>query len=80
MPTLLLHGLGATSGVWRGYDGLAPHLPGHGSASWEASYDFDRHAEAVLPLLGEEPTDVIGHSMGEWWVLRWPCARPRPVQ
>lgn len=64
---LLLHGLGATGGVWRGYDGLAPDLPGHGSAPWESSYSFTSHTEAVLPLLvdlGDEPTTVIGHSMG----------------
>lgn len=61
---LLLHGLGATGGVWRGFDGLAPDLPGHGTADWESSYSFERHARAVLPLLGDEPLTVIGHSMG----------------
>lgn len=61
---LLLHGLGATSGVWRGHDGAAPDLPGHGSAAWDAPYSFTRHAEAVLPLLGAEPATVVGHSMG----------------
>lgn len=61
---LLLHGLGATGGVWRGWDGVAPDLPGHGSAAWDAPYSFTRHAEAVLPLLGREPVTVVGHSMG----------------
>ena len=61
---LLLHGLGATGGVWRGHEGVAPDLPGHGRARWDASYSFARHAEAVLPLLGEEPVTVLGHSMG----------------
>jgi pimeloyl-ACP methyl ester carboxylesterase len=65
---LLLHGLGATGGVWRGMlesaDGVAPDLPGHGAAPWEASYTFERIAEAVLPLLGPEPVTVVGHSMG----------------
>ncbi|MGF9755656.1 alpha/beta hydrolase [Microvirga sp. 0TCS3.31] len=61
---LLLHGLGATGGVWRGWDGLAPDLPGHGGATWDPPYTFARHAEAVLPLLGEEPVTVVGHSMG----------------
>ena len=28
---LLLHGLGATDAVWRGWDGLAPVLAGHGA-------------------------------------------------
>jgi pimeloyl-ACP methyl ester carboxylesterase len=61
---LLLHGLGATGAVWRGCEGVAPDLPGHGSAAWDAPYSFRRHAEAVLPLLGEEPVVVVGHSMG----------------
>lgn len=61
---LLLHGLGATGGVWRGYDGIAPDLPGHGAAPWESSYTFAGLAEAVLPLLEPEPVTVLGHSMG----------------
>ena len=61
---LLLHGLGATGGVWRGQHGVAPDLPGHGSAGWDAPYSFTRHAEAVLPLLGADPVTVVGHSMG----------------
>jgi pimeloyl-ACP methyl ester carboxylesterase len=61
---LLLHGLGASSGVWRDWDGVAPDLPGHGTAQWDPPYSFTRHAEAVLPLLGDEPVTVVGHSMG----------------
>lgn len=69
---LLLHGLGATGGVWHGlagaYDGpaLAPHLPGHGTAAWTTTYSFTAHAEAVLPLLDrfDVPVPVLGHSMG----------------
>lgn len=69
---LLLHGLGATGGVWRGlsaaYGGpsLAPDLPGHGTAGWTTSYSFAAHAEAVLPLLDrfDGPMPVLGHSMG----------------
>ncbi len=65
---LLLHGLGATGGVWRGFleavDAVAPDLPGHGAAPWEASYTFERLAEAVRPLLGAAPVTVVGHSMG----------------
>lgn len=64
MSTLLLHGLGATGGVWRGFDGLAPDLLGHGSAPWVPPYTFERHAAAVLPTLPDEPVAVIGHSMG----------------
>lgn len=70
---LLLHGLGATGGVWRGVldrsrttDALAPDLPGHGTAAWASPYSFVRHAEAVLPLLEafDRPVPVVGHSMG----------------
>jgi pimeloyl-ACP methyl ester carboxylesterase len=61
---LLLHGLGATGGVWRAYDGVAPDLPGHGAALWEASYTFEGLAEAVRPLLGPDPVTIVGHSMG----------------
>lgn len=69
---LLLHGLGATGGVWRGlsaaYAGtsLAPDLPGHGTAGWSPTYSFAAHAEAVLPLLDrfDGPVPVLGHSMG----------------
>lgn len=69
---LLLHGLGATGGVWRALAGaydrpaLAPDLPGHGTARWTTTYSFAAHAEAVLPLLGrfDGPVPVLGHSMG----------------
>jgi pimeloyl-ACP methyl ester carboxylesterase len=61
---LLLHGLGATGAVWSGVECVAPDLPGHGAAAWDAPYSFNRHAEAVLPLLGEEPVTILGHSMG----------------
>lgn len=75
---LLLHGLGATGGVWRGVldharttdlpgtVALAPDLPGHGAAAWAPAYSFARHAEAVLPLLEgfDGPVPVVGHSMG----------------
>jgi pimeloyl-ACP methyl ester carboxylesterase len=61
---LLLHGLGATGGVWRAYDGVAPDLPGHGAAPWEASFTFEGLAEAVRPLLGPDPVTIVGHPMG----------------
>ena len=80
---LLLHGLGATSGVWRGYDGLAPDLPGHGTAAWEPSYSFERHAVAVLPLLdglGDEPVTVVGHSMGGVVALALAALAPERVR
>lgn len=63
MTLLLLHGLGATGDVWRGFPrGLTPDLPGHGSAEWASPYSFEGHARALdLP---DDPVTVIGHSMG----------------
>ncbi|HSF37352.1 MAG TPA: alpha/beta fold hydrolase [Nocardioides sp.] len=67
---LLLHGLGATGGVWQGVEAIAPavapDLPGHGAAAWHETYTFTGHAEAVLPLLQafDRPVPVVGHSMG----------------
>ena len=63
MSTLFLHGLGAVGEVWRAA-GLAPDLPGHGSAAWDPPYTFERHARAVLDTLPAVPVDVVGHSMG----------------
>ena len=77
---LLLHGLGATGGVWRGFDGLAPDLPGHGTAAWESSYSFEGHARAVLALLGDEPVTVIGHSMGGVVALALAALAPERVR
>ena len=79
---LLLHGLGATGGVWRGFDGLAPDLPGHGTARWDDTYTFIRHAEAVLPLLDgrDEPVVVVGHSMGGVVALALAALAPERVR
>lgn len=81
---LLLHGLGATGGVWRGLlssvEGVAPDLPGHGAAQWEASYTFERIAEAVRPLLGPAPVTVVGHSMGGVVALALAAIAPHRVR
>ncbi|AXH95247.1 alpha/beta fold hydrolase [Ornithinimicrobium avium] len=63
MAMVLLHGLGAVGGVWRGV-ASAPDLPGHGRAAWEPSYSYEGHARAVLEDLPDGPVDVVGHSMG----------------
>jgi pimeloyl-ACP methyl ester carboxylesterase len=85
---LLLHGLGATGGVWRGVldeagttVARAPDLPGHGTAAWDAPYSFVRHAEAVLPLLEDlaHPVPVVGHSMGGVVALALAALAPRRV-
>jgi pimeloyl-ACP methyl ester carboxylesterase len=75
-PTLLLlHGLGATSGVWRGLTDLlvdrwpghwlAPDLPGHGHAAPLPRYSFGQLAAAVAAdLPADQPVIVLGHSLG----------------
>lgn len=71
MRTLLLHGLGATAGVWDGVaaalggDVVAPDLPGHGSApTLPVDYTFAAAAEAVAPLVDPAGTVLLGHSFG----------------
>jgi pimeloyl-ACP methyl ester carboxylesterase len=72
---LLLHGLGATGDVWRGWEPLlarrwpgrwlAPDLPGHGRSPFLPRYTFETFASAVADAL-EPGSDVVvlGHSLG----------------
>ncbi|HEU4421355.1 MAG TPA: alpha/beta hydrolase [Pilimelia sp.] len=72
---VLLHGLGATGDVWRGWAALlaerwpgrwmAPDLPGHGGSRPLSTYTFDTLAAAVAGVV--EPgarVVVLGHSLG----------------
>ncbi|MDG4790642.1 alpha/beta hydrolase [Micromonospora sp. WMMD1102] len=72
---LLLHGMGATGDVWRGWAGLlaehwpgrwlAPDLPGHGGSAPLDRYSFDSFAANLAGLFA--PGDrvvVLGHSLG----------------
>jgi pimeloyl-ACP methyl ester carboxylesterase len=72
---VLLHGLGATGDVWRGWwpflarrwpgSWIAPDLPGHGGSPQLAAYTFDGLAAAVAGIV--EPSArivVLGHSLG----------------
>jgi len=72
---LLLHGLGATGGVWSGlvatlgagWPGpiLVPDLPGHGRSAPLPRYSFGGLAAALVPTLEPgRPTVVLGHSLG----------------
>ena len=73
-PTLLLiHGLGATSGVWHqviealDWPGrvVAPDLPGHGRGDWTGDYTVGGLAAGVAGHVdnGEEVI-IVGHSLG----------------
>lgn len=71
---VLLHGLGATRHVWRGFlDGwngrwVAPDLRGHGASAHAPSYALGLHAadvaETVHSLGAFNEIVVLGHSMG----------------
>ena len=73
-PTLLLiHGLGATSGVWAELEAelewpgrvVVPDLPGHGLSAWTGDYTLGTLAGALSPDFGlDEPVVVVGHSLG----------------
>jgi pimeloyl-ACP methyl ester carboxylesterase len=70
---LLLHGMGATAGVWDGLIAVlgesgrafvAPDLPGHGGSAALPEYTFAAVADAVAPLVDPAGTVVLGHSFG----------------
>jgi pimeloyl-ACP methyl ester carboxylesterase len=72
---VLLHGLGATGDVWRGWRPLlaqewpgrwlAPDLPGHGGSPPLAAYTFDDLAAAVASIVQPDARIVVlGHSLG----------------
>ena len=72
---VLLHGLGATSGVWAGVQRvldergmgrwIAPDLNGHGLSGAQADYSVGSLAVELAELLrGERELFIIGHSLG----------------
>jgi len=71
---LLIHGLGGTGDVWRGWRPLleerwpgawvAPDLPGHGGSAPLPAYTFDALAAALVDAVGDHQTVVFGHSLG----------------
>ena len=73
-PTLLLiHGLGATPGVWADVERelawpgsvVAAELPGHGAAAPSPTYTVDALAAAVAAQCsGSESVLAVGHSLG----------------
>ena len=70
---LLIHGLGATSGVWADLEAelqwpgrvVKPDLPGHGRSPWTGDYTVGAMA-GVLSAHFDNGEDVIvvGHSLG----------------
>src|SRR5690349_1138863 len=83
---LLLHGLGATSGVWVGVQRvldqrrigrwIAPDLSGHGRSDAQAQYSVGSLTAELASLVQDEPElFVIGHSLGAYLGLalasRW---------
>lgn len=73
-PTLmLLHGLGATSGVWADVQSrlswsgrvVAPDLAGHGAAPWSGDYTVGAMAAQVSGEVERgESVVIVGHSLG----------------
>jgi pimeloyl-ACP methyl ester carboxylesterase len=83
---LLLHGLGATSGVWAGVERvldqrrigrwIAPDLSGHGHSDVQPQYSVGSLAAELTGLVQKEAElFVIGHSLGAYLGLalasRW---------
>jgi pimeloyl-ACP methyl ester carboxylesterase len=83
---LLLHGLGATAGVWSGVRRVieeralgrwvAPDLGGHGGSAWRRNYTVGDHAAEVAELVRDtQGLFVVGHSLGAYVALalasRW---------
>lgn len=70
VPVVLLHGLGDTASTWDGFTALlsrptvALDLRGHGTSPRPGEYTVDAMAADVLAALGDEPVDLVGHSMG----------------
>src|SRR3989440_12804054 len=74
---LLLHGLGATSAVWKSVERalqergsvrwLAADLSGHGGSDWQASYSVGQLAARLAELGPQQKIGevfVVGHSLG----------------
>jgi len=71
---VLLHGLGATAGVWSRFSEsasgrwIAPDLPGHGGSAPLPSYRVTDYTDALAPVLEEaaegQPITLLGHSLG----------------
>src|SRR2546429_4291208 len=76
---LLLHGLGATSAVWKSVERalqergsvrwLAADLSGHGGSDWQSSYSVGQLAARLAELVQQQMIGevfVVGHSLGAY--------------
>jgi pimeloyl-ACP methyl ester carboxylesterase len=71
---VLIHGLGATGGVWSAMLAeargrwIAPDLPGHGRSDHSGDYSVEALAAAIDELIeaerGGEAVTILGHSLG----------------
>ena len=86
-PVLFLHGAGMDHTVWRhqtrwlrarGRGVMAPDFPGHGSQGGEGLASVQEMAVWVAQAL-EEPTVVVGHSMGALVALELAATAGLPV-
>jgi pimeloyl-ACP methyl ester carboxylesterase len=86
-PLLLVHGLGGAAANWLtlaplllpGRRVLVPELPGHGgSSALPAAPSLNAYADQIASLL-EQPTAVVGHSLGGAITLRLAIRRPELV-
>ncbi|MBF9051502.1 alpha/beta fold hydrolase [Roseobacter sp. HKCCD9010] len=63
MNVVWLHGSGLSGATWAGFGGMAPDLPGHGSAPRAASPTVESFADALMPQLPDQ-MHLVGHSLG----------------
>lgn len=85
-----IHCTQAHGGAWRGVARiladrltiLAPDMPAHGkSGDWDLKGDLhDVTYAALLPLVQEEPVDLIGHSFGATVALRMALEVPDQIR
>jgi pimeloyl-ACP methyl ester carboxylesterase len=89
--TLFVHGAGMAHSVWplqarhfayRGWNALAPDLPGHGRSGGEPLGSIEAMADWLGRLIGALPAErvaLVGHSMGALIVLELAARRPELV-